>query len=136
MRPVLPEVHLDEPWLYIRWDSEHRCIYAEWKGLPDSVEFRSGTVAILKAVRDRHTNSLVSDNRRLEMVASHDQVWINESWTRMAVGSGLKRIAVVLAPQGAAKIASEGIISRFEDGVFETRTFDSLTAALAWVAGP
>jgi hypothetical protein len=134
MKEGSPDVHLDEPWLSVRWDGEHRCVNAEWAGLPNSVEFRSGTVAILKAVRDRHAVSLVSDNRRLEGVANQDQIWINESWVRMAVGSGLKRIGVVLAPEGQTKVASEGMISRFEDKVFETRTFVSEDKALEWVA--
>ena len=135
MKNRSPDVHLDEPWLSVRWDGEHQCIYVEWTGAPNSVEFRSGTVAILKAVRDRRTSSMVSDNRRLEMVANQDQIWINESWVRMAVGSGLKRIGVVLAPEGQTKVASEGMISRFEDKMFETRTFESPDEALTWVAG-
>ena len=128
-------VYLDKPWLSIRWDEDHRCIHAVWTGRPDSVKFRSGTVKILQAIRDRHAASLLSDNRNLEMIANQDQVWINESWVPMAVASGLRRIAVVLAPQGSVKTASEGIIRRFEDNVFETRTFDSVDEAMAWVAG-
>jgi hypothetical protein len=131
---AMRDVYLDEPWLSIRWDDQHKCIYAEWVGAPDNIEFRSGTVKILDAIRDRRTASLVSDNRRLEVIANQDQVWINERWAPMAAASGLKRIAVVLAPQGLGKIASEGIISRFEDDVFETRTFESLSDALIWVA--
>lgn len=133
MKPRSPDVYVEEPWLSVRWDEEHRCIYAEWTGLADSVEFRSGTVAILKAIRDRKAASLVSDNRRLAEVANQDQIWINESWVPMAVGSGLKRIAVVLASDGQVKTASEGIIRRFGDKVFETQTFASPDEALEWV---
>ena|ERR1051326_6367798 len=136
MPPAPTDVHLDQPWLSIRWDAGHRCVYAEWKGLADSAEFRSGTVAILKAVRDRRTTSLVSDNRRLEAISGGDQIWINESWVRLAVGSGLRRIAVVLAPEGMGKISSEGIISRLEDKLFETRTFGSPGEALQWISNP
>jgi hypothetical protein len=134
MKPASPDVHFAEPWLSIRWDEAHRCIYATWTGLADSVEFRSGTMEILKAIRARKAACLVSDNRELAAVANQDQIWINESWVPLAVGSGLRRIAVVLAPQGQAKVASEGIISRFGDNVFETRTFSSPDDALAWVA--
>ncbi|HEX9362213.1 MAG TPA: hypothetical protein VGA47_00310 [Candidatus Dormibacteraeota bacterium] len=90
-------------------------------------------MAILKAIRDRKAASLVSDNRRLAEVANQDQIWINESWVPMAVGSGLKRIAVVLASDGQVKTASEGIIRRFGDKVFETQTFASPDEALEWV---
>jgi hypothetical protein len=128
------DVYLDEPWLSIRWDEDHRCIHAAWTGRPDSVQLRSGTLEILRAIRDRHAASLLSDNRHLEMIVNQDQVWINESWTPMAVASGLKRIAVVLAPEGLVTTASEGIIRRFKDETFETHTFDSVEAALTWVA--
>lgn len=128
-------MYLDEPWLSIRWNEPHKCIHAEWSGAIDTVEFRSGTLQILAAVRDRHTAALVSDNRRLEVIANQDQIWINERWAPLAVASGLKRIGVVLAPQGLGRTGSEGIISRFEDKVFETRTFDTVDDALTWAAG-
>src|SRR6202521_3725736 len=32
-------VHLDEPWLSIRWDGTHRCDYAEFKALPTARTF-------------------------------------------------------------------------------------------------
>lgn len=119
--------------LSINWDDDHKYVYAEWNGMVESAEFRSGTLEILKAIRDRHAASLISDNRRLEAIANQDQLWINESWVPMAVASGLRRIAVVLAPSGLGKVGSEGIISRFEDKVFETRTFESVDDATRWV---
>lgn len=38
----LDDVYADQPWLYIRWDNEHKCVYSEWKAFANSAEFRAG----------------------------------------------------------------------------------------------
>jgi|SRR6267378_4191878 len=127
-------VIFDEPWLTISWDSKHRCVYAEFKAFATSSEFRTGTLAILEAIRTNKAEALVSDNRRLELVTSEDQLWIRDTWTPIAVEAGLRRIAVVLADRGLGKFASETILSEMGDKTFATRTFSSLDEALRWVA--
>ena len=126
------DVHLDEPWLLIRWDNDHQCIYAQFKAFANSDEFRAGCLKILEAIRDRHATSLVSDNRKLEGVVNEDQLWIRDTWFPLAVETGLTRIATVLARTGLGRIASEDIIRRAGEEVF-IRTFDSLPEALSWV---
>lgn len=69
------------------------------------------------------------------MVITEDQLWIQDTWTPLAVEAGLKRIAVIVAPSGLGKYASEEIISQFPAGTFLTCTFESLDEALAWAAG-
>ena len=132
---ALPEdLYLDEPWLSVHWDREHLCVHAEFKGFADSVEFRAGTMKILDAVRERSARGLLSDNRGLEGVSQVDQLWLRDTWMPEAVKAGIRRIAVVLAHHGTGKIASEDIIGRFGKTEFVTRTFDTLPAALTWVA--
>jgi hypothetical protein len=128
------DVHLDEPWLSVHWDGEHRCVHAEFKGFANSAEFRAGTEKILDAIRVRGARALVSDNRGLEGVTQSDQLWLRDTWMPEAVAVGIGRIAVVLAHHGLGKIASEDIISRFGKTEFVTRTFDSVPDALKWVA--
>jgi hypothetical protein len=127
-------VHLDKPWLSISWDRERKCVYAEFKAFATSSEFRTGTMRILDAIRERHSSALISDNRRLEGVENADQLWIRDDWVPMAVAAGLKRIAVVVAKQGLGRIASEEILSEIGDAKFATRTFTSLDDARKWVA--
>jgi hypothetical protein len=128
------DVHLNEPWLSIHWDREHRCVHAEFKGFTNSVEFRAGTLKILDAVRNRSARGLLSDNRGLEGVGEADQLWLRDTWMPGAVKAGIRRIAVVLAHHGVGKIASEEIIGRFGKTEFVTRTFDSVPTALTWLA--
>ncbi len=126
------DIQLDEPWLFITWDRACRCVYAEFKAFANSAEFRDGTAKILDAIRQRHAVALVSDNRRLEGVAAHDQLWIRDTWVPLAMAAGLTRIAVVVAPNGLGKIASEEILAEVASSKFATRMFDSLPAAMSW----
>ena len=111
-------------------------MYAEFKSFANSDEFRTGTMAILDLLRDRRAVLLISDNRKLEGVSEHDQLWIRDTWMPMAVVAGLQRIAVVLARSGLGRIASEEIISESVGKAFVTRTFDTADAAREWIAGP
>lgn len=124
----------DEPWLAVQADRESRCVYAEWKGFANSGEFRAGTTRILDAIRDIGAASLISDNRRFEGVTAQDQLWIRDTWTPLAVASGLARIAVVVAQRGLGKIATEQILSQVGMRAFSTRTFTTVSEAMEWAA--
>ena len=128
------DVHSDERWLSIRWDREHHCVYAEFKSFANSAEFRAGTLRIIDAIRERHASALISDNRRLEGIVYEDQLWLRDSWVPQAVAAGIKRIAVVVAPHGLGRIATEEVIGRIGNTEFLTRTFESLADAEKWVA--
>jgi hypothetical protein len=131
----LSDVHVDEPWLSVRWDPQRHSVYAEFRSFANSTEFRAGTMRIIDAIRERHAARLISDNRRLEGVVYEDQLWLRDTWVPLAVAAGIKRIAVVVAHQGLGKIATEEIIGRFGETEFLTRTFEAVADAQKWVAG-
>jgi hypothetical protein len=128
------DVFADEPWLAIQGDRQSLCVYAEWTGFANSAEFRASTMRILEAIRAIGATSLVSDNRRLEGVTDHDQLWIRDTWTALAVGSGLRRIAVVVPQRGLGRIASEQILSQVGMRAFSTHTFTTVSEAMEWAA--
>jgi hypothetical protein len=127
------DIYSDHPWLTISWDSQRKCVNAEWKRFANSAQFRDGTLQILEALRDKHAGLLISDNRRLEGVVDEDQLWLRDTWVPVAVAAGLRRIGVVVAKQGLGKIASQEIIGRFGKTAFVTRTFESVDEAEAWL---
>jgi hypothetical protein len=127
-------VFRDEPWLSIQGDRNSNCVYAEWKGFANSGEFRSSTMRILEAIQATGATSLVSDNRRLEGVTDQDQLWIRDTWTPLAVESGLRRIAVVVPQRGLGKIASEQILRQVGMKAFSTRTFTTVSEAMEWAS--
>lgn len=77
---------------------------------------------------------LISDNRKLEGVSEHDQLWLRETWLPLAVTAGITHIAVVVPHRGLGRIATDAIISKFGNTAFETRTFESLTDPTPWVS--
>jgi hypothetical protein len=127
------DVYSDEPWLSIRWDPEHRCVYAEFKGFANSAEFRASATKILDAIREKRAHLLISDNRGLEALGDEDQLWIRDTWTPLAVTAGVKRIGVVLAPTGLGRFVSQQIMSRIGNVEFVTRSFDSPAEAIEWI---
>jgi hypothetical protein len=127
-------VHLNEPWLSIHWDSERHYIHADFKGFCNSSEFRAGTLEILEAIRARGAAALISDNRELEGVSAQDQLWLRDTWVPEAVNAGIRWIAVIVPHHGLGKVASTDIISKFGETEFVTRTFESLPDAVDWIS--
>jgi hypothetical protein len=127
---------VDEPWLFMRWDSEHRGIFAEWKAFATSEEFRGALTKAIEVIRSRRAGCFVNDIRKLELITDEDQRWILQTWTPQAVAAGLKRIAIVIAHTGLSKMAVEEMFKEQASARVESRTFDSLPDAMQWVASP
>jgi len=125
----------DDRWLSITWDGEHRCLYALWKVFATSRELRDGGEKILQAIRAKRAPALISDNRRLAGLTPGDQEWLSGTWTRKAVRMGLRRIAVVLPPQGFGRYDSEDTLGRIGKKDFVTHAFDSVSEAFDWIGG-
>jgi hypothetical protein len=132
----IDDVYLDEPWLLLRWDSEHRCVFAEWKGFATSAEFQSALLKALQVVRERRAASFVNDTRKLELVSDEDQIWLRYTWPQLAIDAGLKRLAVVIAQSGLSRMAIEDMFKRRRKNALQSRTFDSVADALKWVTEP
>lgn len=130
----LAEVYADEPYQTIHLDREHNYVLSEWKGFANSLEFRAGNAKVLDAIRDTHATSLVIDNRRLEGVTPADQMWIRDTFVQLLETAGLRRLALVVAYHGLAKIATEDIRSQTTKSAIETRTFGTVAEAIDWVA--
>jgi hypothetical protein len=126
---------MDKPWLLMRWDPEHQCVFAEWKAFATSAEFRGVLTKALAVARDKNAFSFVSDTRNLEMVSDEDQWWIRRTWAPLAIDAGLKKIAVVMAVSGLGKMAIEHMFNgrTNPDEHLVSRKFDSVADALIWV---
>lgn len=130
------EVIVDEPWLEMRWDVEHRCVLAEWKAFATSSDFQGALRMALEVIRQRNGATFVNDTRRLELVSDEDQRWLRYTWAPLAIQMGIKRIAVVMAQHGLSKMAIEGMFAgrRNTGDRLQSRMFDSVSEALNWVA--
>ena len=126
------EVYLDAPYLTIRWRSIPQILYAEWKGFATSAEFRSALLTGVRAIRERHIIGYVSDARRAKLVLAEDEKWAREVWLPQAVDAGLKRMAIVTASVGFAKMAYDDAATAMNSHGLSMRTFDSVASATTW----
>ena len=126
------EIFLDEPYLSIRWRAVPKILYAEWKGYATSVEFRAALLTGVRAIRDRHVVGYVSDARKAKMVLPDDEKWGREVWLPQAVAAGLKRMAIVTAAAGLAKLAFDDAATDMDSHGLSMRTFNSVQAATVW----
>lgn len=131
------DVYVDEPWLLMRWDSDHQCVFAEWKAFATTSEFQGALMRVLEVLRERHAVNFVTDTRNLESVSTEDQRWIRYTWAPLAIAAGIKRIAVVEGKHGLAKFAIDEMFrGRRNTGLqLDSRTFDAVDDAMKWMAG-
>jgi hypothetical protein len=64
------DVCLDEPWLLMRWDPEHQCVFAEWRAFATSAEFRGALMKALVIGQEHRAFGFVSDTRKLELATT------------------------------------------------------------------
>jgi len=126
------ETYLDEPYLSIRWRSVPRMLYAEWKGFATSAELRSALLTGIEAIRERHVLAYVSDARKARVMLPEDELWARDVWLPQAVAAGLRRMAMVTAKTGLAKVILEDVGRKFDQHGLEMRSFDSVAAATTW----
>ena len=139
-------VYVDKPWLLLRWDSAHECLFAEWNGFATSAEFQGALLKALDVIRERGGGAFVNDTRKLELVSDSDQRWLVSTWPPMAIAAGLKRLAIVMAKTGLSKMAIQKMLKAAPnpvssgagavDPAFQSRTFDSVNEAFLWVRNP
>jgi hypothetical protein len=126
------ETYLDEPYLSIRWRAVPRILYAEWKGFATSPEFRAALLTGVRAIREHHVVGYVSDARRAKVFIDEDLKWVGEVWLPQALAAGLKRMAMVTAPQGLGKVIIEEVAKEIDNHGLAMRKFDSVAAATVW----
>jgi hypothetical protein len=126
------QIYLDEPYLTIRWRAVPKVLYAEWKGFATSAEWRAALLTGVRAIRERHVVGYVSDARKAKAILPEDELWGREVWLPQAAAAGLKRMAVITASSGLAKVEYGEAAADIDNHGFAMRTFDSVEAATIW----
>jgi hypothetical protein len=131
-------VYIDEPFLLMRWDDEHKCVFVQWRSVATSAQFRDVLTKVLAVARDNHACRFVSDTRNLELITDQDQRWMLNTWAPLAIEAGLQKVAVVIAQHWLGRMGIERIFNGQPDASdqLRSRKFDSVTGALLWVAEP
>jgi hypothetical protein len=132
--PPVGPLYLDKPWVSIRWDELHKCVYTEWKAFANSAEFRATLMRALDAIRDHKAVAYLSDTRKVKVIVHKDQDWVDDVWRPLLVASGVKRFALVTAASGLGKLTVEDVIDRVHNRGLLMRHFDSIVSARSWLA--
>lgn len=75
---------------------------------------------------------MVIDNRRLEAVKPGDQLWIRDTVVQLSEAAGITQVALVVAPHGLAKMATDEIRSQTTKSAIVTRTLSPVSEAMDW----
>jgi hypothetical protein len=126
------ETYLDEPYLSIRWRGAQQILFAEWKGFATGAEFRAALLTGVRAMRERHVVGYVSDARKAKVILPEDEQWARQVWLPQAVAAGLRRMAVVTAEAGLAKVEYDDAAADMSSQQLSMRTFGSVAAATVW----
>ena len=62
-----------------------------------------------------------------------DRLWIRDTVVQSLEAAGIKRIALVVAQHGLAKIATEEVRSQTAKSAIVTRIFGTVSEAIEWV---
>ena len=125
-------IYLDEPYLSIRWRAVPKVLYAEWKGFATGPEFRAALLTGVRAIRELHVAGYVSDARKAKAVSHEDEKWARDVWLPQAVAAGLKRMAVVTATAGLAKVEYDDAATDMDSHGLSMRIFNSIDEAMVW----
>jgi hypothetical protein len=126
------QIYLDEPYLSIRWRAIPKLLYAEWKGFANSKEFRAALMTGVRAMQEHHVIGYVSDARKAKIIGTEDEQWARDVWLPQAVAAGLRRMAIVTAPTGMAKVEYDDAVADMSSQKFSMRTFGSVSQAMVW----
>ncbi len=132
--PPRDGVYVDQPWLLMRWDAAHHIVHSEWRAFANSAELRAALLRGLDAIKDHKALGYLSDTRKVKVIVQADQEWIKETWLPLAIGAGLKRIAVVTATQGLGKMTVEDLVGLTDDQGLQSRIFASVEAGWRWAS--
>jgi hypothetical protein len=128
------KVYLDTAYVCVRWESGGRFLFVEWKEWADSPEYRAAHEAILGAIREHHAARLLIDALHARVISDEDQRWLGAEWIPRAVAAGRRWTAIVMPSSALVKTIVENIDNRAPNTATETRYFDSVTGARAWLS--
>lgn len=126
-------VHVDTPYLTIRWNKELKCVVMRWKAFVSGEDFRAGLDSGLELVRHKHSTKWLADLRCLGIVSSEDQEWSNQDWLPRALAAGVKYMAVVMPYNVGSRWSVDKSMQDAEDTPLVVRYFDNIERARRWL---
>ena len=120
----------------VTWNWTSKAVCVEWQGWADSTEFAAALEAGLRALTEHRGTRWLADCRNQKAIQQPVQDWIDRDWFPRALAAGLKRMAVVIAKSGLARMNLEDVLGRVPATKLDVGYFAAVENAREWLAGP
>lgn len=107
-------------------------IHAQWHGRQTLGTVMDGGLTYVEMLRDEPCPKLLNNHRDLAGSFTDANDWIEQVWTPLIIGAGLRYIAQVVSPDVFGQLSIENLQLRIGNQL-HMHLFDNLDEAQAWL---
>ena len=103
-----------------------------WKGNGSGNDYIKSMTRIKDQIAEKNIERWEAEISNFGVVSKENKDWVNTNWFPSVIGSGLRRMAVVVPSIIFGKMSAEEILAKVTDHV-HIRHFDNLEDAKNWI---
>lgn len=131
-------IYPDSQFVRIGWDEDLRCVTMEWKGVyAEGEEYRRILTQVLDLILEKGATRLLADGRKMKVITTDDQVWLENTWMPRSIQVGLKHSALIVPASALAQLSVGRVMTKFTSNMPVTdwtrAYFDNTEDARAWL---
>lgn len=92
-------IYLNHPNFLLEWIPDGKWLKLEHRGFIGSEEYRAAMDKALEVVVARGTTKMLWDLRKMKVLASEDQAWLENDWVRRLLQRSNVRYCAVIVPE-------------------------------------
>jgi len=119
-------------YLTVERNQQDNWIHAHWHGRQTLVSIMDGGLTYVEMLREQPCPKLLNDHRDLVGAFTEANDWIEQVWTPLMIGAGLRYFAQVLSPDIFSQLSIENLQFRIGD-LLQIHMFDNLEEAQRWL---
>lgn len=118
---------------HIYYDQQVNSVVMEWYGYATSNQFKEGTELMLNTLIKNNAHKVLADIKRMVIIGTEDQEWLEKDFIPRAIQFGFKSIAIVRPDSYFNKVAVENVSINVHKKL-NIRLFDDTGQASEWLA--
>lgn len=122
----------DSTYLTVERNARENWIHACWYGRQTLGTVMDGGLTYLNMLREEPCARLLNDHSNLVGTFTEANDWIQQVWTPLIIGAGLRYIAQVVSPDIFGQLSIENLQSRI-GGQLDLHLFEDLQTAQQWL---
>ncbi|UOQ76229.1 hypothetical protein MUN84_16810 [Hymenobacter sp. 5516J-16] len=122
----------DSTYLTVERNVRENWIHARWYGRQTLGTVMDGGLTYLNMLREKPCPYLLNDHSELVGTFTEANEWIQQVWTPLIMGAGLRYIAQVVSPDIFGQLSIENLQSRIADQL-DLHLFEDVAAAQQWL---